>query len=514
MTPDREGDLERICQEALELRSQSVPAFWPRRAAATKAYVVRPKRCWRTTARPRRFSRPPAMATVARLRLDVGPAPADRPADSDPTDPRRRSGRAAWARSTARATRSSGATSRSRSCRAPFTARSRAAARASSAKRACSRRSIIRNIAAIYGLEDARRHRGAGARARRGRDARPSGIARGAAAARRSARRSRGRSPTRSRRRTSKGIVHRDLKPANIKITPDGVVKVLDFGLAKAAAGDGSSADLTQSPTITVGGTREGVILGTAAYMSPEQARGQAGRQAHRHLGVRLRALRDAHRPRAVRRRHRLRHARGDPRARAGLGRPAPHAHPRIHGCCAAASRRIPKSAGATSATRAWRFEDALRPGQPDCCAARRQCVAPPWATRVDGRHGSWPRAGRHHHAAVPLVPAEPPETRSDISTPEAPDPTAFAISPDGRRLVFVAFRNGQTQLFLRSLDGDSTQPLSGTEAANLPFWSPDGQSVGFIASQQLKRIEIDGGLVQTVAPAQPGPGATGVRTD
>ena len=72
------------------------------------------------------------------------------------------------------------------------------------------------------------------------------------------------------------GVIHRDLKPANIKVREDGTVKVLDFGLAKALARDVSDADLSQSPTVTASGTREGVILGTAAYMSPEQARGKS----------------------------------------------------------------------------------------------------------------------------------------------------------------------------------------------------------------------------------------------
>src|SRR5512135_547169 len=73
-----------------------------------------------------------------------------------------------------------------------------------------------------------------------------------------------------------KGVVHRDLKPANVKVTPEGQVKVLDFGLAKALAGDASSPDMTHSPTITAQATQAGVVIGTAAYMSPEQARGKA----------------------------------------------------------------------------------------------------------------------------------------------------------------------------------------------------------------------------------------------
>ena len=119
------------------------------------------------------------------------------------------------------------------------------------------------------------------------------------------------------------GIIHRDLKPANVKVTPDGRVKVLDFGLAKLAAPDGAHGadhDLLNSPTMTGSATEAGMILGTASYMAPEQAQGQTRGQARRHLGVWRPALRDVDRPPAVSRSFNDRGACGNPQGRPRTG--------------------------------------------------------------------------------------------------------------------------------------------------------------------------------------------------
>jgi Tol biopolymer transport system component len=105
----------------------------------------------------------------------------------------------------------------------------------------------------------------------------------------------------------------------------------------------------------------------------------------------------------------------------------------------------------------------------------------------------------RHLRETPPPLPLE---TRVDIVTPDTTQPTDFALSPDGRQIVFSASRDGGTQLWLRSLATTMARPLAGTERARGPFWSPDGRSIGFIADNALKRLELDaGGAPRTLAP-------------
>jgi Tol biopolymer transport system component len=299
-----------------------------------------------------------------------------------------------------------------------------------------------------------------------------------------------------------KGIVHRDLKPANVKVMADGRVKVLDFGLAKAlepslgASGQGQT--YANSPTLSVAATHAGVILGTAPYMSPEQARGRpvdrradvfafgcvlyemlTGRRAFEGddvpdiLGAVLKSEPDLDRlpaatPASVARLLR-RALRKDPRQRLGDIRDA-----RIE---------LEEANAETPAVRT---------------PVRRARLATAMALAIAVAL----IAALAFPAVRHLVEAPPGEMRLDIATPSSPQPLEFALSPDGRSIAFVASGDGPQRLWLRSLDRVDAQPIAGTDGARFPFWSADGRSIGFFASVGLYRVDVGGGPPQFLAGA------------
>jgi serine/threonine protein kinase len=305
-----------------------------------------------------------------------------------------------------------------------------------------------------------------------------------------------------------KGIVHRDLKPANVKVTLDGTVKLLDFGLAKAFTAE-VDKDNPDSPTLTAMATHAGVIMGTAAYMSPEQAKGGSidrrtdifafGCLLYEMLTGR-RAFEGTSVSEIV--------ARVIEREPDWSVLPAT-LHPRIDELLRRCLEKDPKKRRRDIGDVRMEIEQVL--------SGSVQRVMPPAGNPPRHRARlAWVLASVFAIALAVAIarpyfsgPADPPETRADINTPDLPEPTAFEISPDGRRLVFVAFRNDQPQLHLRSLDADRPQPLAGTEGARLPFWSPDGRSVGFFVDGALKRIDLAGEVVQTLVQTEPGMGGT-----
>jgi Tol biopolymer transport system component len=302
-----------------------------------------------------------------------------------------------------------------------------------------------------------------------------------------------------------KGIIHRDLKPANVKLTPEGKVKVLDFGLAKAFAGDASTENMSNSPTLSHAATMQGVILGTAAYMSPEQARGKAvdkrtdiwafgcvlyelltGKQAFHGedvtdiLAAVVRAEPDwtalpAATPVKVRdllrrclqkdKTQRLRDA-GDARIE-------------IQEAIAA-----PKESGVTQ-------------------AAPASTSKLPWAVAaglvVLLGVASWALWRSTQPVDQPLV-------RLDVDLgPEVSLDSQYGtdtiISPDGTRIVYVS----QGRLFTRRLDQPNSTELAGTQGANAPFFSPDGQWVAFFTTGKLQKISVEGGSAITLCDANAG---------
>ena len=304
------------------------------------------------------------------------------------------------------------------------------------------------------------------------------------------------------------GIIHRDLKPANIKVRADGTVKVLDFGLAKAMEVPGSgfkaqgSAGVTNSPTITTPAmTLAGMILGTAAYMSPEQARGKAvDRRADIWaFGVVLYEMLTGQR--GVRRRGHDRGVGGGGPPRAQLRR----AGSRCARACPARAAAVPEEGRAPACAGDGRCAPGARGRVRDGHAA----VWRADACSARGTRLAWIVAAAAVLAAAALTVLAIPTVRHLLEPPPAmrvvnatllpPEGAEFAftnpyalpaISPDGTRIVFGVRANSKTQLWLRRLDSPTAQPLAGTEDGATPFWSPDSRWVGFGQGSKLKKID------------------------
>jgi eukaryotic-like serine/threonine-protein kinase len=308
------------------------------------------------------------------------------------------------------------------------------------------------------------------------------------------------------------GIIHRDLKPANIKVRGDGTVKVLDFGLAKAMEPTGTQRnDVTHSPTLSMHATQAGIVLGTAAYMSPEQAAGKPvdKRSDLWAFGVVLLEMLTGRSPFA---------GETAPETMAAVmmrepdwSRLPPDTPATITKLLHRCLEKDRKSRLPDVAVARLDIEDTLA-GRVDAPVMAKAPAQQPYARwKAMSALGAAVLAGGAVGVAIVLglrpAPAEALVTRSEISTPSSSAPTHFVLSPDGRRLAFIAGTNNVMQLWVRALDQVSGQPLAGTDGATYPFWAPDSRALGFFAEGKLKRVDLTGGAPQILADGNGGGG-------
>ena len=314
------------------------------------------------------------------------------------------------------------------------------------------------------------------------------------------------------------GIVHRDLKPANIKLRPDGTVKVLDFGLAKAWETDHGDSSLSLSPTLTQHATVAGMILGTAAYMSPEQA---AGKAADRRADIwsfgvvswEMLTGNKLFEGETVS--HVLASVLKDDVDLDGLPADVPARIRELIGRCLKKKPR--QRLQAIGDARILLDEYLADPEAFDLArvsTAHAQTAQPIWRRALP-----WAFAAALALAlAASILGRTEPEKqviRFDVPPPAegrfhlAPDnPGPVVVSPDGTMLAYSARdESGAVQLWVRALDESEARPMSGTENAQYPFWSPDSKKIGYFSNGKLRMVEAVGGPPLALCDAGEGKG-------